>query len=29
LVVPASPAIDSLADYPVDLFRPDGERIRP
>jgi hypothetical protein len=29
LVVPDSPVIDSLADYPVDLFRPGGERMRP
>ena len=29
LVVPGSLAVRSFADYPVDLFRPDGQRIRP
>ena len=29
LVVPDSPWVRSFADYPVDLFRPDGQRIRP
>jgi hypothetical protein len=29
LVVPDSPGIFSYADHPADLFRPDGERIRP